>query len=159
MSYAKEYGLNVVIARLTQTIGAGISKDDNRYFAQLARSVIEGKDVILHTKGEPARNYCYLSDAISAILLLLVKGQHGQAYNVANENTYISARDLAFFVCDNMAGGKIKVVFDIPKDIDKFGYAPTSKIKMDCSKLKNLGWQPKFGLEEMYYRLIQSMKE
>ena len=35
--YASEYGVPVKIARLTQTTGAGIAKDDNRIIAQFAK--------------------------------------------------------------------------------------------------------------------------
>lgn len=36
-SYAKEYGVPVKIARLTQTFGAGVSLEDTRVFAQFAK--------------------------------------------------------------------------------------------------------------------------
>ena len=51
-AFASEYNVNVKIARLAQTFGAGIAKDENRVFAQFARSVIEKKDIVLHSKGE-----------------------------------------------------------------------------------------------------------
>ena len=62
VAYAKQFDVNVKVARLTQTFGAGVSADDNRVFAQFARSVIEGKNIVMHTKGESAKPYCYTID-------------------------------------------------------------------------------------------------
>ena len=159
VAYAKEYGQNVKIARLAQTVGAQVADNDQRLFVQLAKCVIDNKDVVFHTTGESARNYCYITDAISAILMLLVKGTSGEAYNVANEQTYISAKDLAEMVCSTIAGNKIKLLFDMPKDVSKFGYAPPSKVNMDCSKIHKIGWMPKVNLEDMYLRLIRGMSD
>ncbi len=46
-SYHREYGVNVKIARLAQTFGAGISLKENRVFAQFANSVINGEGIVL----------------------------------------------------------------------------------------------------------------
>ena len=52
--FANEYNVPVMVARLTQTTGAGVAKDDNRVIAQFARLASHGQDIILHTKGESA---------------------------------------------------------------------------------------------------------
>ena len=91
-AYSHQFDVNVKVARLTQTFGAGVASDDNRVFAQFARSVINNSDIVLHSKGESAKPYCYTTDCVSAILYILLKGEKGEAYNVANSNTYISIR-------------------------------------------------------------------
>lgn len=153
-AYAKEYGVNAKIARLTQTFGAGVSPEDNRVFAQFARSAINNTDIILHTSGESAKPYCYTTDAISAILYILLNGENGEAYNVANEDTYISIRDLAFFIRDNF-NDKIDVKIELNSNM---GYAPTTKLNLSTKKLRALGWEPKYGLKDMISNLINSIK-
>ena len=74
-NYAKEYGTHTKVARLAQTFGAGVTKNDNRVFAQFARSIINGEDIIMHTKGELCRCYCYTTDAIAAMLYILLRGK------------------------------------------------------------------------------------
>ena len=71
-TYASEYRVNVTSARLAQTFGAGILSNENRVFAQFAKSAIDDKDIILHTEGLSEGNYVYTMDAIEAILLLLL---------------------------------------------------------------------------------------
>ena len=153
-AYAKEYGINVMIARLTQTFGPGIVRSDSRVFAQFVKKAIEGKDIVLHTSGESSRPYCYTTDAVSAILYLLINGKKGEAYNIANKKSYISIRDMAEMIRDNF-NPQINVKFS-PKD--NLGYAPETKLRLDTSKIESLGWEPKVELKTMYARLIEYLK-
>lgn len=153
ISYGSEYGVPVRIARLSQTFGAGVSKSDNRVFAQFAKAVINEENIVLHTKGETKRNYCYTTDAIRGIFTILTKGEKNNAYNVANKNTYISIADMA----KSLENDKTKVVFEID-DINR-GYNPTVKICLNTEKLESLNWQAKVSLEEMFERTIQDLKE
>jgi len=140
-SYFHEYKVNTKIARLAQTFGAGIDiENDNRVFAQFARAAKEKKDIVLRTKGDTVRSYCYTTDAITAMLWILAKGKSGEFYDVASKNTEASILELA--QCFG------KVVFDIAEDVEKLGYLPTVKIVLDTAKLESLGWEPDKSIEE-----------
>ena len=154
VTYAQEYGVPVKIARLTQTFGAGVSAEDNRVFAQFVKSVIKGSDIVMHTKGESAKPYCYTTDCASAILTILLKGANGEAYNVANQETYISIREMAEFLRDNF-NPQIRVVVE---EHPQMGYAPVTKLHLSTDKLMSLGWRPQYDLKEMFFRLITSIK-
>ena len=153
-AYAAQFGVNVKVARLTQTFGAGVARDDKRVFAQFARSVADGEDIVLHTTGESAKPYCYSTDSVSAILYILLRGERGGAYNVANEETYISIKDLALFLRDHFNPG-IKVRVEAHPEM---GYAPVTKLRLSAKKLSALGWKPRYGLKEQFERLIASFK-
>lgn len=158
ISYAKEYGVPVTIARLSQTFGAGVDYHDGRVFAEFARCAIEGKDIILHTQGNTIRTYCYTSDAVKAIFTLMVSGKPGEAYNVTNMETAVSIREMGELVCALVPEKNIHVCLDIPEDVAKFGYNPEMVIRLNSEKLQKLGWEPEVGLREMFARLIESMK-
>lgn len=157
-SYASEYQVPVKIARLSQTFGAGVEYGDGRVFAEFARCAIEKKDIVLHTKGQTVRSYCYTKDAVAAMLLILLKGECGAAYNVTNMDTKISIADMARLVCDTFAQSGIQVTFDMPKDVASFGYNPEMVIALDSGKLMALGWKPTVGMREMFTRLAASMQ-
>lgn len=154
-AFSSEYGLSVKIARLTQTFGAGVKYEDNRVFGQFARSVIEKKNIILHTKGETVRNYCYTSDAVRALFYILLKGVKGTAYNVANMETGISIREMAEIAAS--FGEQTKIEFHI-EDNNKHGYNPIVKMCLDTSRLNGLGWFAEVGLSDMFHNLIKSME-
>ncbi len=158
-SYQSEYGLPIKVARLCQTFGCGVEYNDNRVFAQFARSIIEDKDIVLKTKGETVRNYCYTSDAVSGILTVLIKGKDGEAYNIANSSSTISIADMAALFCGLFKESKSKVVFDIAEDTSKLGYNPVVKLQLDSSKLQSLGWQASISLSEAIKNLVEYMRE
>lgn len=154
--YAKKYNFECNIARLTQTFGAGVNYADSRVFAEFARCVIENRDIVLHTKGETKRNYLYLTDAITALIIILSKAPDGEIYNVANENTYCSILEMANLVAKNNPNINVKIEIE---DIEKFGFAPTLHMNLDTTKLQQLGWRPTVDLDEMYRRTINYMQD
>ncbi len=158
VAYASQYGVPVKVARLCQSLGSGVDYNDGRVFAQFARAAIEGTDIVLKTDGSTERNYSYISDAVAGILTVLTKGETAQAYNIANEASGITIKDLALLFCNEFSGGRSKVVFDIAEDATKLGYNPKMKILLDTSKLRALGWEPKVGLKKTFQRLVESMK-
>lgn len=153
--YSKEFGIPVMIARLTQTFGAGISKDDNRVFAQFGRSIINGENIVLHTSGRSAKTYCYTIDCVRALVYILLYGQSGEAYNVSNPDTYISIYDLAKLYKETF-NPQIMVTIDESKN---YGYAPETQLNLNSDKLMALGWKPKYNLKQMLHRLIGYLRE
>lgn len=152
ISYGCEYGVPVRIARVTQTFGAGISKDDNRIFAQFARSVINNQDIVLYTKGDTARNYCYTTDTVTAIFTILTKGENNNAYNIANKNAYFSI----FEVAKSLENENTKVKLQL--DNTERGFNPSAKVRLDTQKLESLGWEAKVSLSEGLNRFISDFK-
>lgn len=153
--YAHEHGVPVTIVRLTQTTGAGVSDDDNRVIVAFNRQATAGKDIILHTKGESARPYCYLTDTISAILYIMLRGNAGEAYNVANDDTYCSARELADMIRETVNPG-ISVRVEIKENTP---YPAVSRLRLDTSKTRSLGWKPTCGMRELCLRLSRYLLE
>jgi nucleoside-diphosphate-sugar epimerase len=153
-SYFSQYGIPVKTARLAQTFGAGSAKDDPRVFAQFARSGIAGENIVLHTEGKSRGNYCYLSDAVRGFLLLLLKGENGEAYNIVNPDASVTIREMAGIVADKVCGGAVSVIVQVPPDIAKRGYAPDADMKLSADNIKKLGWMPRYSLADMYTRMI-----
>lgn len=157
-AYAHEYQVPVKTSRLAQTFGAGIARSENRVFAQFARSIMEGTDIVLHTDGSKAHCYCYTSDAVLGILTVLLRGRSGEAYNISNEATFGTIREMAEMLVEKYPQSGSRLVFDIPEDANKFGYAPTSRMLIRSEKLNALGWKAQVELPEMFERLMAYMR-
>jgi len=156
--YYNQYGTPIKIARLAQTFGAGVLKSESRVFMQFANSVLKEEDIVLHTDGLSAGNYCYTADTIIALFTLLFNGKDGEAYNVANEDANMTIKQMAELVVNKVSDGKIKVIYDIPRD-NSYGYATPVKMKLSSDKIRKLDWNPRYGMEEMYTRMINYIKE
>ena len=153
-AFCKEYGVPSKVARLTQTFGPGVEYNDGRVFAEFARCAIEKRNIVLKTKGETERCYLYTEDAVSGILTILTEGEAGNAYTVANKDTYCSIYEMARLVADSYG---IEVVIE-EQDVAAQGYANTLFMDLDTSKLEALGWKAEVSLKEMYTNMIEDMK-
>lgn len=158
-SYTKQYGLPTYIARLTATFGYGVAYNDNRVFAQFARSIIEKNDIVLKSTGETVRNYCDAEDAAMALLLMFVNGVPGEAYNVANMNAEISIKDLAEKFITLFPESNISLKFDLGDDAAKLGYIAVMRNVINSEKLMSIGWEPVYSMDEMIIRLVNSLKK
>ncbi len=90
--------------------------------------------------GSQVRAFCYIDDAVAAILLLAESGQSGEIYHIGVTQETTIAR-LASMMADTM-GLKIRVVS---------GEKPaggTNRRCPDVGRLQRLGFQPKTGLQE-----------
>lgn len=157
-AYARQYHVPAKVARLTASFGYGASFQDKRVFAQFAKSILQKEDIILKSTGETVRDYCDTYDVASALLVILAKGNSGEAYNVANMETEISIRDLAQRFVDLFPDAGSRLLFDLKEDATKFGYNPVMRNVLDSNKLMDLGWKPLYGIDDMIMHLVEFMK-
>ena len=156
--YKHEYGVPVKIARLAQTFGSGVRREDNRVYMQFARSVQEGTDIVLKTAGNSMGNYCAVEDAITAIFTILDKGVSGETYNVVIEANTMSIRSMAELVSERVADGRIEVRVEL-EDAAKTGYAPDTGLRLSSEKLRGLGWKPTKDLVQMYEDVLRELSD
>ena len=73
---------------------------------------------------------------MSALLHILLKGENGQAYNIADSESNISIRELAEIIAKI---GSKKVIVDVPDADEKKGYNVVTKSIFSTKKLQGLG--------------------
>ena len=83
-SYWKQYGIESVIVRPCHTYGPCMTETDNRAHAQFFHNAIKGENIVLKSSGIQMRSYNYVADCVSALLSVLVQGNSGESYNLAN---------------------------------------------------------------------------
>ena len=142
-SYAQQYGADALVARLTYTYGPTITRENSRADAQFLRCALEGRDIVLKSPGTQIRSYCYAADSASALITLMLRGEAGEAYNVANPACSVSIREYARTLAD-LAG--VNLVFDLPPEAERAGYSAVTRAVLDPGKLMNLGWHAAYDL-------------
>lgn len=160
IDYSNQYGTNIKIARLARTIGPGtpIDESDTRIASQFARKAVACEDIELHTQGKSIANCCHTFDAIRGLLTILLKGSPGEAYNIANSEASMTVREMAQLIATKICKDRIKVIVNVPPDINERGYNVDIGYTLNISKLKTLGWKPNYGLEEMFRHMIGEQK-
>ena len=150
-SYCQEYGCEIVIARPCHTYGPFFTESDNRVYAQFIRNVLRGENIVMKSLGQQYRSWIYVVDCAAAILLLLERGHSGEAYNIANEESNITIRQLAE---KTAAIADRKVIIDA---CEEGNTTPISHAVFSTQKLESLGWHPLFTIEEGLRHTIDAM--
>jgi len=94
---------------------------------------------------------------VEAIAVLLARGANATPYTVANEATFCSVREMAERLIAAHPESGSRLVFDISEEAAR-SYPPSSRLKLDSSRLRALGWEPKVGLMEMFVRMMEGMR-
>lgn len=155
VSYAKEFGIDVSIARPCHVYGPNFTENDNRVYAQFIRNILNDENIVLKSKGEQFRSWIYSDDCASGLLYILLQGENCDAYNIANPNSNLSIKEFAEIIARQ--AGK-KVVFDIPDDGSGGLTNPITKAVFSTEKLESLGWKAQVGIEEGIKRTIEVMR-
>ncbi len=156
-SYFLQYGINCVIARIAHCYGPGMKIDnDGRVMSDFIHNAVYNEDITLHSDGSAIRAFCYLSDAIQGLLILLLYGKNGDAYNLANENEPLPIRDVAHIITDLFPERNIHVRFQ--KSEDNSGYCAYKRVGLSLEKINKLGYLPKISLREGLKRTILSFE-
>lgn len=145
VAYHKQFGMHINIARLCHTYGPTISQTSTRADAQFLRLARAKRPIVMKSKGEQVRSYCYVSDVCSALLTIVEKAESGEFFNISNKNSVISIRQYADILA-NIAG--VPLVFELPDEIEQAGYTKIKKAILNSGKLEKLGWRPKVNIEE-----------
>jgi len=154
VAYAAEYGVDVVIGRPCHTYGPYFTESDNRVYAQFVHNLLAGEDIVLKSSGQQYRSWLYVVDCAAALLTILLKGAGGNAYNVADEASTVTIRQLAEMLA---AAGHRKVVMDVAATTAND--TPITRAVFSTAKLEALGWKPLVTIAEGLAHTVQTRKQ
>lgn len=155
-AYIKQKRMDIVVPRLTRSYGPTMLMSDTKAISQFIRKGIAGENIVLKSAGTQFYSYTYVVDAVSGLLTVLLKGECGEAYNIADEASDIMLKDLASIIAGY--AGK-KVVFEIPDALEAAGYSTATKARLDSTKLQGLGWKAKYNITSGMERTIRILKD
>ncbi len=93
--YHEQHKVPVKIIRPSNIYGPGHNLDDGRIIPQIMKSAIRQEPLKIYGNGEATRSFCYLADAATQILWVLLEGKDGEVYNVGDQRREISMHSLA----------------------------------------------------------------
>lgn len=101
------------------------------------------KELEIFGDGKQKKSYLYITDCINASILAWKKSKKNfDVYNIGH-NEWVEINEIAKEVCNEL--GLKKVNFVYKKNENK---GDVEKIKLDITKLKSLGWKPKYSIKE-----------
>lgn len=140
MEYFRKYGINVRIARIFNTYGPNMEKDDGRVVSNFIMQSLTNKPITVYGDGTQTRSFCFVSDMVSGLYsLATTKNIASEIINIGNPEEY-TITELANIIKKEVQSNSSIVNEPIEADDPK-------KRKPDINKaLKILGWQPKVPL-------------
>lgn len=154
-SFIAEYGVKVLIVRLSRVFGPTLLESDSKASSQFIKKALARENVVLKSKGEQFYSYTYVTDAVAAMLHVLLNGENGVAYNISNDSCNVKLKEFAQ-TCANVSGSK--VVYDLPSKEEAKGYSIANNAILDNSRLKGLGFIPKYDIKDAIQRTIEILK-
>jgi nucleoside-diphosphate-sugar epimerase len=142
MSFLRVHEIDARIARIFNTYGPRMRKNDGRVMPNFIMQALKGEPITVYGDGKQTRSFCYVSDMVDGMERLMFKdGVGGGAFNIGNPDE-ISILELAEMIKE-MTKSDSKIVFR-PVPIDD----PVRR-RPDTGKAAGiLWWEPKIGLEE-----------
>jgi len=145
MDYHRQRGVDIRIARIFNTYGSRMAKDDGRVVSNFIIQALNNEDITIYGNGTQTRCFQYIDDLIEG-LIILMKSNITDPVNIGNEKEYriIELASLIIHLTDS----KSKIIHkELPED-DPLRRCP------DISIMKGLGWEPKIKLKEGLLKTI-----
>jgi dTDP-glucose 4,6-dehydratase len=150
MTYHAQQGVNTCIARIFNTYGPRMRRNDGRASVQFVNQAIAGKPLTVYGDGSQTRSLCYVDDLIRGLYLLASSGEH-LPVNLGNPDHELTMLDLAQTVI-RVSGSMSEVVFEaLPVDDPQIR-------RPDITRARELlGWEPEVGLDEGLGRWLRTL--
>jgi UDP-glucuronate decarboxylase len=157
MTFHRLYGTPIKVARPFNVYGPRLRLDDGRVIPDFLADALNGRPITLYSNGEVTRSFCYITDAITALVLLMVGAPAGEAYNVGNDEE-VTVGQVAQTV-DRLSGRARGVRFGTSNDKDYLTDNPNRRCP-DLTKTKAaIDWSPRVDLEEGIRRTLAFYRE
>ncbi len=150
MAYHRIHKLNIRIARIFNTYGPRMRKDDGRVVPNFINQALSNKPITIYGDGKQTRSFCYILDLIEGIYKLMMSDINDPV-NLGNpeEHTILEFAE----IIKDLIKSKSKVVFkELPTDDPHVRCPNISKAK------KELGWEPKVSLKEGLTKTVERFR-
>lgn len=151
MAYHRNKGLQVRIARIFNTYGPRMRRDDGRVIPSFIDAALSGKPLRVFGQGTQTRSFCFVSDLVEG-LVRLAESDVMQPVNLGNPHE-MSIMDLARLVI-KLTGSQSTIEHaPLPPDDPAVRRPDTSLAK------RLLSWEPVVLLEEGLHRTIEWFRD
>lgn len=145
LAYAKQFGVDVVIARFSTVYGNTRFIPDTAFYEFINKSVA-GENIVLNGSGFARRDNIYVDDAVKGVLVLAISGLAGEAYNVssgADMGNFLAVDEIAQVISQtaNKKYGRLKENSVRVLCNNQSNNKRKAGVILDNTKLQVLGWQ------------------
>jgi dTDP-glucose 4,6-dehydratase/UDP-glucuronate decarboxylase len=156
--YHQKHGAPVKVGRPFNVYGPGQRLDDKRIIPDLMQAILKEEPITLLSDGRATRSFCYIRDAAWAMLLILLEGESGTAYNLGNDREEVTMLQVAQTLME--ASGHLQPLEHRTSSDPHYLSDNPQRRCPDLRKLKTLGaFAPEVLLREGLSRTLRSYRE
>ena len=138
--YLRTHNLEIRVARIFNTYGPRMSKNDGRVVSNFVCQSLSNKSITVFGEGNQTRSFCYVDDLIDGLLKIMDSSCTGPI-NLGNPNEF-TINELANMIKSKI-NNNLKITYKaLPEDDPKQRKPDISKAK------KELNWEAKYNLEK-----------
>jgi UDP-glucuronate decarboxylase len=141
MDYHRQHGLDIRIARIFNTYGPRMMVNDGRVVSSFIVQVLKGIPLTIFGDGSQTRSFCFVSDLIRGLTLLMGKPDQIGPVNLGNDRE-MSILQLAETICE--LSGRSKEFRFLASPVDD----PVQRKPAISWAREHLDWEPEVSLEE-----------
>ncbi|MBQ9124744.1 MAG: NAD-dependent epimerase/dehydratase family protein [Acholeplasmatales bacterium] len=156
VSYGYKYNAQYNIVRISRAYGPTMKLSDKKALSQFMFNGLKHEDIILKSKGNQRFSYTFASDVVTAILTVLLNGVNGEAYNIASDDEGLSLYDIANIIAKK-SNTEVKII--LPPQEEQMKYSKAVNSILDNTKLKEIGWNYQYGLNDGLNITLDIIKE
>lgn len=159
--FAEKYDMPIGVVRPFNNYGPGMKINDKRVPADFAKAVYENKDIVILSDGTPTRTFCYIADAITGYLKILLYGKYDY-FNIGMDLPEISIKELAEIyvkASKEVFGNDNKVIFEVSEDKDYLTNNPERRCPNIDKARKLLNYNPSIEVKEGVKRFLTFINE
>lgn len=151
--YYQQFGVPVKIVRPFNVYGPGMKPDDRRVVPTFALRTIRGETLPVHGDGHQTRTFCYITDAMTGFLKVLLSGRPGEVYNVGSSDQEITMGELGnLFVELGATAARVETIA-YP---GTYPAGEPQRRAPDLTKIRTqLGYEPRVQLRDGVLRFLQ----
>jgi dTDP-glucose 4,6-dehydratase len=150
MTYHQQQGVDTAIARIFNTYGPRMRRNDGRASVNFINQALEGKPLTVYGDGSQTRSLCYVDDLIRGLILLAESGEH-LPVNLGNPDHEVTMLELARTVIQ-VTGSSSEIVFEaLPTDDPQVRRPEITRAR------QVLGWEPEVDLAEGLRRWLRAL--
>lgn len=154
-AFYSEYNVDTVIVRPGHVFGPTASSSDKRVASDFAFRAAKKIPLILKSSGMQKRSYCYCVDVAAAILIVLLKGNSAESYNIGTKES-MSIRDMAETYAK---AGKVQLQYAVPMESEMKAFNPMNNSTLNSDKLNRLGFKSSFSTCEALEHTVEILRE
>ncbi len=151
-SYFKQKKIPIKIIRLFHTYGPCMNLKDGRVMMDFVNDIINDKDILIKGDGNQKRSFCYISDTIIGIFLVLINGQNGEAYNLGNPREFLSIKKLGYKLAKFNNKINVKINANLSKQKKN---TPYQIVIPSINKISKLGFRPTVSIKKGFEKTIK----